>query len=611
MRADRFLETVAERVLIGDGAMGTYLHERGLPWDATFEALNLTTPDIVLEVHRAYIQAGAELILTNTFAANVNRLARAGLQERVREINRRGAELARRAAGDEVLVAGSVGPLGRTGPPLEEVPLDRYAAFREQIEGLLEGGADVLVLETFDDLEELRTAAAAARDVAEVPLVCQMAFGDRGHTLTGVDAAAALEALTQLGADVAGGNCGSGPLGLVRVMERLAPVAKLPLSAFPNASIPQYEAGRQLFAADADYIADCAERLADLGVALIGGCCGTTPEHIAAIAPRLKGRRRAQPPPPPPVPTVQVRAPQAPPRPPSALLDAPSGHRTIIVEVDPPRGLDHAKQLAGASALAAAGADAVSVADNPLASVRMSAFMMGHAIQQEVGLHAVVHLACRDHNLIGQQSLLLGASALGISSILAVTGDPVSGGPASSVFDLNSITLVELMTKLNAGVNMSGHDIGGATAFTIGVAFNPNVRDLEKAKSRLRRKMEAGAHFAMTQPVYEPGRVAQVAAVSREAGLPIFLGLMPLVSTRNAEFLHSEVPGIRIPDDSRQRMREADPRIAAQVGLDMAKELADAVLDTDLGVYIITPLERFDLAADLVRHIRARAKPGT
>jgi len=585
--------------------MGTYLHERGLPWDAAFEALNLTDPQTILEVHRAYIEAGAELILTNTFAANVNRLARAGLQDRVREINRRGAEIARQAAGDEAFVAGSVGPLGRSWQTPEDEPLDRYAAFREQVEGLLEGGVDLLILETFDDLEELRTAATAARDVAQVPLVCQMAFGDRGHTLTGVDATAALEALTQLGADVVGGNCGSGPQGLLRVMEQLAPVAKVPLSAFPNASIPHYEAGRRLFAADADYLAHCAERLADLGVALIGGCCGTTPEHIAAIAARLKGRARAEPPPPPPPPAVGARPPGAPPRPRSALLDTPPGHRSIVVEVDPPRGLDYRKPLAGASMLGAAGADAVSVADNPLASVRMSAFTMGHLIQREVGLHAVVHLACRDHNLIGQQSLLLGASALGISSILAVTGDPVSGGPASSVFDLNSVSLVDLMTKLNAGVNMAGHDLGGAAAFTIGVAFNPNVRDLEKAKGRLQRKIEAGAHFAMTQPVYEPAQIEAVAQISGELDLPIFLGLMPLVSARNAEFLHSEVPGIRLPEEVRRRIREADPRVAARVGLEIARELADAVLATRLGVYIITPLARFDLAAELVRYVRA------
>ncbi len=608
MKGERFLAEVERHVLLGDGAMGTLLHERGQPWHAAVEALNLSDPAGVAAVHGEYVQAGAEIILTNTFGANANRLAGVGLADRVREINRRGAQLASEVAGDAVLVGGSVGPLGRRGAG-EDRETDPPAAFREQIEGLLEGGVDVLVLETFESLEELRTAAAVATELCDLPLVCSMAYGDRGHTLTGVDALAALHALAALGADVVGGNCGSGPQGLLRVMERLVGAARVPLWAFPNASIPSYVSGRKLFVADADYIADCAERLADMGVAVLGGCCGTTPEHIAAIAARIGRRRRVR------VQAVVAPAPEPtvavpPTRPPSALLDRFEEERRIIVEVDPPRGLDVRKTLTGAGLVHEAGADAVSIADNPLASVRMSSLVLGHLVQSELGAHAVVHLTGRDHNLIGQQSLLLGASALGISSVLAVTGDPVAAdgaGAASSVFDLSSFGLIELMTKLNQGVNMAGLPVGGVADFTIGVAFNPNAANLDAAVSRLRKKLGLGAHFVMTQPVYTPEGVQTVADVMSEVGVPVFAGVMPLVSARQAQFLHHEVPGIRIPDGIRETMREADEERAADIGRALARDLLHVVLDTPLGVYIITPFARFELAADLVRYVRERA----
>jgi len=602
-----FLDHIREQVLVGDGAVGTMLYARGVNLEAGFERLNLTAPDLVTGLHVDYVAAGARVIETNTFGANRLRLAPLGLERQVRDINLQGALLARgAAAGKGVYVAGSMGPLPRVkGEGDVPSPDDIHAVFREQAALLAEGGADLLILETFADLEELKTALKAARETG-LPVVASMAFLEKGRISGGTTVERVALELAGAGADVVGANCGAGTLEMTRNIQRMASVTGLPLAAFPNSGFPEYLDGRLIYRATPEYFAARGLETVRAGANLVGGCCGTTPDHIRALAEALRGL------------APEPRIISIPPSPgPEASRPVPErtgfladwGKRTVItVELDPPRGLDCSRVLEGCRVLREAGADAINLAENPLSRVRMGNIALAELVQREVGIEVIVHITCRDRNLIGLQSDLMGASLLGIRSILAVTGDPagMGGEPgASSVFDLNSIGLIGLLRDLNAGLNGAGNPIDRGTGFTIGAAFNPNVQKMEVQVARLEKKVAAGARFVQTQPLFDLERLDTMLGLTKGIGIPILPGILPLVSERNAEFLHNEVPGIVIPDEIRARMRGKGKEEGVREGLAIAREFIDAARDRVGGFYIIPPFGNHRVAAELVRHIRS------
>ena len=601
-----FLDRLQNEVLVGDGAIGTMLYAKGVGLEANFEHLNLVRPELVLELHGEYIAAGAQLIETNTFGANYTKLAPIGLDKRVRDINLHGARLARRAAADAAFVAGSVGPLVRARGEERELGADEMRdIFREQCLALAEGGVDLFIIETFSDLEQLKTALLAARETG-LPVIANMAFLEGGRTAGGVEAGKVALELTAAGAAVIGANCGAGPLEILRNIERMARVTGLPLAAFPNSGCPEYVDGRYIYRTTPEYFAGMALEMVAAGANLIGGCCGTTPDHIQRLAEKLQGVKPA-------ARVAPVRVETGAERPAPVLTSegflARWGKEKIVtVELDPPKGLDCARVLAGCRALQSAGADAINLAENPLARVRMGNIALGSRIQQEVGIEAIVHITCRDRNLLGLQSELLGASLLGIRSILAVTGDPARLGDqagASSVFDLNSFGLIKLLASLNSGVNGQGNPIGAGTGFTIGCAFNPNTPKMEAQTERLGKKVACGASFAQTQPLYDSARLDEMLAQTAPLGIPVLPGILPLVSERNCEFLHNEVPGIVIPLEIRERMRGKEKEAGVREGLAIAREFIGQVRDRVGGFYVIPPFGKYEIAAELVSFIKA------
>ncbi len=601
-----FLERLHNEILVGDGAIGTMLYGKGVGLDANFEHLNLVRPSLVAELHAEYLAAGAQVIETNTFGANHTKLAPIGLERKVREINRRGAELARQAAaGRKVFVAGSIGPLARLkGEEKDLSPEEMTTIFRDQAEALAEGGIDLFQLETFSDLHQLLCAVAAAKTIG-LPVVASMAFLEGGRTGNGTDAETAARQLTAAGVDLIGANCGAGPLEILATLRRMSAASDLPLAAFANSGFPEYVEGRYIYRTTPDYFADRAREMVEAGACLIGGCCGTTPDHIRLLAERLGGMR--------PVTRKAVAA--------TGVVESKpeqSGRTegflahwgrapVVTVELDPPRGLDCSKVLAGSHALKAAGADAINLAENPLARVRMGNIALASLIQREVGIEVIVHITCRDRNLLGLQSDLMGASLLGIRSILAVTGDPARLGEhagATSVFDLNSFTLIKLLADLNAGVNGMGNPIGEGTRFTIGCAFNPNSSKMEVQAARLAKKVRNGAVFAQTQPLYDVERLDEMLERTASFGIPVLPGILPLVSERNCEYLHNEVPGIVIPDAIRQRMRGKEKDAGVREGLDIAREFIETVRGRVGGFYLIPPFGKYEIAVELVKFIK-------
>jgi len=562
-------EALKQGIVIGDGAFGTFLHQRGFPVGVSYEELNLTRPEAVRDVHRRYYDAGARLIETNTFAATREKLARHGLEERVRDINRAAVRNAREAAGGDAWIAGSVGSIRAiVRKPLEANALERD--FREQIEALLEERVDALILETFADLDELLIALEAARGLdGTIPVICQLTVEDARRTKAGVPLVEAFERLLDAGGDVVGFNCVSGPHGMLRSLEALPPDWKAPVSVFPNAGIPDYSDGQYTYRATPEYFADSALKFAALGARLIGGCCGTTPDHIAAMAAAIReaeakggfgsGKRAVS------RPTVTVvEGAKRPARPGDAgggepaLTDLVRRRHTVIVELDPPKDLNIEPYLEGASVLKRAGADAITLADNSLAVTRMSNMALASLLRERLGVRPLVHVACRDRNLIGTQSHLMGLHALGIDHVLAVTGDPSRFGDlpgSSSVYDLTSFELIRMIKQLNAGISFSGRPLRQNARFVVGAAFNPHVRHFDKAIERLERKIASGADFIMTQPVYDAGLIRKIAEATRHLPVPLFLGIAPLASGGNAEYLHNEVPGIQLSDEVRKRMR--------------------------------------------------------
>jgi len=606
-----FLEMLHERILVGDGAIGTMLHAQGGAGESCFERLNLSNPDLVLGLHSDYIASGSQVIETNTFGANRPRLSAIGLEDRVLDVNLSGARLARTAAaGRDVFVAGSIGPLPRfRGESDAPTPEEMRALFREQALALAEGGVDLLFLETFSDLEQMKIALAAAKETG-LPLVASMAFLERGRIPGGMTVERVAVELAAAGAAVVGANCGAGTLEMTRNIRRMAAVTRLPLAAYPNSGFPEYVDGRYLYRTTPDYFADRGPETVRAAPNLEGGCCGPTPDHIRRLADRIRGSK----------PSARILAEPAPPGP-EASGHAPVrtgfladwGRRTVVtVELDPPRGLDCSRVLEGCRVLRDAGADAINIAENPLSRVRLGNIALGELIQREVGIEVIVHITCRDRNLIGLQSDLMGASLLGIRSILAVTGDPAGMGEqseASSVFDVNSLGLIALLRDLNGGLNGAGNPIDRGTGFTIGAAFNPNVKTMETQIARLKKKIANGAQFVQTQPLFDQERLDTMLRLTGGMGVPILPGILPLVSERNTEFLHNEVPGIVIPDEIRARMRGKGKEEGVREGLAIAREFIDAALGRVGGFYIIPPFGNHAVAAELVRHIRGKTLP--
>ena len=602
--------------LLCDGAMGTLLYARGVPFDRCFDALNLHERERVLNIHLDYLRAGAELIETNTFGANSAKLGAHGLGERVRDVNWHGAKIAKEARdiiGQAVWIAGAVGPLGRPVEPFGRITAaEARALFREQIDALVEGGVDVLILETFTDLEELLEAVQAARAACDLPVIAQTSFTEDGRTRYGHGPAEVASALEQAGVDVIGANCSVGPVPMLEVIQQMSALAHTPLSAQPNAGFPTVVDGRYLYLSSPEHMAVYARKMVEAGAVIIGGCCGTTPAHIAAIGEAIADLRPAPARPGiPPAPALHAEDAAPPADRPTQLAQRLGRAFVISVEVDPPKGLDATKDLEGARLLKEAGADVIDVGDSPIGRVRMGALAMCFLIQQQVGIETIIHFTTRDRNLMGLQADLIGAHALGVRNILALTGEPPRGDypNVTAVFDVDSPGLVRIIKQFNEGLDLSGKSIGRPAQFLIGCALDMNPETLDRELPKLERKLEAGAAFFMTQPIYEPETLDRFERRVGKLPVPVLAGVLPLQSFRHAEFLHNEVPGITIPRWVRDRM-EAAGSAGREEGLRLSRELLDALLGRIDGAYFMPSFGRYELVAALVREVRARAGTG-
>jgi methionine synthase I (cobalamin-dependent)/5,10-methylenetetrahydrofolate reductase len=606
----------AGETMLADGAMGTLLHSRGIRLSACLDALNLEQPELVLDVHRAYVKAGCDILETNTFGANRFKLAAYDIESQVDSLNASAARLARQAAGEAgrpVWIAGSIGPLGaRLAPYGRLLPERAGAAFREQAEALLQAGVDLIWLETFSDLRELRIAVEAARQAGDLPILASMTFTRDDRTLMGDSPQAVAEGAQQAGADIVGANCSEGPSQLLRVIQQMHQAAPMALlSAMPNAGWPERSGGRMLYPASPDYFAEYALALRLAGASILGGCCGTTPAHCAAMRHALHQETPAQaalldaPGPP----SVDAAPFEGPTRLQSRLRD---DRFTISVELDPPRGFSTQKTLAAATLLAESGADVLTVADSPMARLRMSPWAICHLVQRETGRECVLHFPTRGRNLLRIQGDLLAAHALGIRNLLVVMGDPTTLGDSTGTSDRQDVVpsgLVRLIHQsLNLGLDDTGSALGEATAFFVGCALNLAPSDPDREMRALHKKVEAGAGFVMTQPVYDAERAAAFlqAYASRFGPLtiPILGGILPLVSSRHAAFLQHEVPGVEIPSGVARRMAESSH--PADEGVRMALEVVEALAPNLAGLYIMPALERYDVAAGLVEAVRTR-----
>ncbi len=589
--------------ILADGGMGTMLYRRGVPFDRCFDELNLSDPKLVQRIHLDYLHAGAQLIETNTFGGNCIRLSSHGFEGKVREINLHGVKVAREAReieGTDALVAGAIGPLGKSLAPLGSVtPDEARALFAEQAAALLEGGVDLFIIETMSDQREMAEAIAAVRSVSRLPIIALMTFTDEGVTLAGKGPEETGRFLESTDADVIGANCSVGPQGMLEWIYRLARVVRKPVTAMPNAGMPRLVDGRFVYSASPEYFASVASAFLANGAQIIGGCCGTTPDHIAAMAAVLRSA-----PPVKPAPTVTV-SPAAETAVPPAEPDEKGGSRfaqnlrktfQISVELDPPKGTNPAKLLEGARLCRRHGVNAVNIADSPMARVRMSAMAVAALIERDIGIETVLHFTCRDRNLMGIQSDLIGAHALGIRNILAITGDPPSVGDyphATGVYDIDAIGLTRVVAGLNAGKDYAGASIGQATNFAIGVALNPTALDWEKEEARFRRKVEAGAHFAFTQPLYDLDPLWRCLEAISRIRIPVFLGLLPLMSYRHALYLNNEVPGISVPAAILQRMEKAGDQ-GAEVGIEAARNLLERARPSVQGTYLMPSFGRYE-----------------
>ncbi len=605
-----FLEELKSKILIGDGAMGTMLYAHGV--DRCFEELNLSRPEDVLAVHQAYIEAGANLIQTNTYGANDIKLSRYGLEDEIRQINKKAVEIAKKAANPSTYVFGTIGGVRsfkKSAHSIDEIKRN----FREQLYLLLNEDVDGLLLETYYDLEEMKTVLQIARKETNKPIIANVSLHEAGVLQDGTPLNDGLTLLEDLGANVVGLNCRLGPYHMIQSLEEVPIPNEAFLSVFPNSSLPALIEGHLVYESDETYFKESALKFRDQGVRLIGGCCGTTPRHIKAMAEAVSTLA--------PVTTKQVKVPvtsqvhvqehqvatQTP------LEQIVLERRSVIVELDPPKKLGMEKFLEGAEALHNAGIDALTLADNSLASPRVSNLAAGILAKERTGARTLIHITCRDRNLIGLQSHLMGLHSLGISDILAITGDPSKIGDfpgATSVYDVSSFDLISLIKQFNKGVSYSGKPLGQQTNFSVAAAFNPNVRHLDKAVIRLEKKIAHGADYFISQPLYSNQQIIDVYEATRNLKAPIYIGIMPLTSSRNAEFIHNEIPGIKLSDSIREKMASAgsDKEQARLEGLAIAKDLIDTAFELFNGIYLITPFLQYDLTVELTNYIHEKEK---
>ena len=610
------LARVKEGPVLCDGAMGSLLYAKGVFINKCYDELNLTQPDLIRSIHQEYLNAGADIIETNTFGGNTFRLSRHGLGEKVQTINLQGAHLAREAAdgfnlkkGASVLVAGSVGPVGMRIEPLGKISREEAReSFRQQIAALAEGGVDLLILETFGYLEELHQAILAAREAAPgLQLVAQATMDEEGNCLDGASAETFAAKVTGWGADVIGCNCSVGPVAMLEAVERIRRVTDRPISAQPNAGIPRSIEGRNIYLCSPEYMASYARKFVNGGAALVGGCCGTTPDHIKAMRSALrindiKGRTGGFQ-----VMTERKRE--------SAIPASPLAQRSKVgrklaagefvtfVEIVPPKGIDFHKELEGARYLKSSGIDAINIPDSPRASARMSNLALCILIQHQVGVETVLHFSCRDRNVLSMQSELLGAFSTGIRNLICITGDPpkMGGYPdATAVFDVDAIGLVNIVHGLNGGLDIGGNPIGAGTGFVVGVGANPGLVNIDEEVRRFEYKVDAGADYAVTQPVFDIGLLETFLRRIEHCRVPVLAGIWPLVSVRNAEFMKNELR-VSVPDFIVERMARAPNAESARMeGIQIAREMLNQVRPLVQGAQVSAPLGRYSSAIDVL-----------
>jgi homocysteine S-methyltransferase len=607
----------ANRPVLADGAMGTVLYARGISINRCYDEMNLSDPELILSIHEEYLQAGAELLETNTFGANRFRLARHGLAAKVAEINTAGVRLARQAVkhlkdkqGGEAWVGGSVGPLGVRLEPLGKTGLDEArAAFSEQIRALKDAGVDMLIIETMPALNEAHEALEAARETApDLPVLVMVTVDDESNCLDGASPAHAAALLTEWGASAIGVNCSTGPATVLTAIEAMRPVTSLPLAALPNAGLPRAVEGRNIYLCSPEYMASFARKAITAGVQIVGGCCGTTPNHIRAmrLAMRaLDAQARVE---------ASGAVPELNPETPPAPLGARSRIGALVagksfvtlIEIVPPRGIDCSNEIEGARLLAQLGVHAISVPDSPRASARMSAQSLCIQIQQHTGIETILHYTCRDRNILSIQSDLLGASSIGLHNILCLTGDPAKLGnypDATAVFDVDAIGLVNIVRRLNHGLDIGSNAIGVSTNFTIGIAANPGVPDIEQELRRFAYKVEAGAEYAITEPVFDLRLLESFLERIKEFRIPVIAGIWPLTSLRNAEYMKNDLR-VSMPEEIMLRMAQAEwPEAARREGIRIAQEMLAAVRPMVDGVQVSAPFGRCTTAAEVIASV--------
>lgn len=606
------LEDLQHQILIGDGASGTLLYSYGV--DRCFEEMNISNPEEIERIHTAYIQAGAHVIQTNTYGANYIKLSRYGLEDELKQMNVQAVQIAKKAAkrlNRTPYIIGTIGgirSIRKNAFSLEEIKRN----FREQLYLLLSEDLDGIILETYYDLEEVKSVLKLARKETDLPIITNVSLHEHSVLQDGTPVHDALRQLEDLGADVVGINCRLGPHHMLQSLEQVPLLEHAFLSVYPNGSLPSYENGRLVYHSDEQYFYESALKFRKQGARLLGGCCGTTPAHIQAMAEAVKNLE--------PITKKNVKIidvkeqshrPNRPDTPP--LQEIVKERRSIIVELDPPKTLGIEKFLKGAKALQDVGIDAITLADNSLATPRISNVACASLIQQKLSLRPLIHLTCRDRNLIGLQSHLMGLHSLGFHDILAITGDPSKIGDfpgATSVYDLSSLDLISLMKQFNEGLSYSGKQLGEKTNFSVAAAFNPNVRHIDRAVNRLEKKIKCGADYFITQPLYSIEQIESVHEATKHLDVPIYLGIMPLTSSRNAEFIHNEVPGIKLSDDTRLRMANSgsDKAQAKREGIAIAKSLIDAAFDLFNGIYLITPFLHYDMTVELTKYIHDKEK---
>ncbi|MDY7431732.1 bifunctional homocysteine S-methyltransferase/methylenetetrahydrofolate reductase [Bacillus sp. V26] len=599
------LEDLKKQVLIGDGAMGTLLYSFGI--DRCFEELNLSKPEEIQRIHKAYVEAGANIIQTNTYGANYIKLSRHGLEDDIKKMNQEAVKIARASAGDAYVLGtmGGIRTFNKNAYSLDEIK----RSFREQLYLLLHEEPDGLLLETYYDLEEAREVLKIARKETDLPIMLNVSMHEQGVLQDGTPLSDALRSVADLGADIVGINCRLGPYHMIEALSEVPIFDDVFLSVYPNSSLPSLEEGRLVYETDDTYFQNSAAEFRKQGARIIGGCCGTTPNHIRAMAEAVGGL----------VPVtekhVKVRAKELVTvqheRTEPGLNEIAAEKRSIIVELDPPKKLSFDKFLSAAAELKEAGIEALTLADNSLATPRISNVACGALVKQQLDMRSLVHITCRDRNIIGLQSHLMGLDTLGLHDVLAITGDPSKIGDfpgATSVYDLTSFDLIRLIKQFNEGLSLSGKPLGKKTNFSVAAAFNPNVRHLDKAVKRLEKKIDCGADYFISQPVYSEQQLVDIHNETKHLKTPIYIGVMPLTSSRNAEFIHNEIPGIKLSDSIREKMARAgeDKEKQKAEGLAIARSLLDTACELFNGIYLITPFLRSDLTSELTSYIKQK-----